>query len=164
MAQSSDTMQEPGMDELLTSIREIIEENTHLPPSREESRVHDGGEKDDIYAHHHQAESDVGSSEIKQATRVVSGNSGVPPVQDAMNALAERIGLRKASALSNAQTGAHQTQHMASREGKYDGPGVSPPRGQPQHPGRPSDPRGQPQHPGRPSDPRGQPQQEGYSQ
>lgn len=32
MAQNSDTLQEPSMDELLASIREIIEENAGLPP------------------------------------------------------------------------------------------------------------------------------------
>ncbi|UXN07326.1 DUF2497 domain-containing protein [Bartonella sp. HY761] len=117
MAQNPNAMQEPSMDELLASIREIIEENTGPSPNRNPNRQ-------DVNAHEPAIpvqRNAVGESQtqvnpnpaspstmprnlqgddralrldIQQYGDVGQVNSEAPPVQDAMNALAARIGLR----------------------------------------------------------------------
>lgn len=86
MAQSPNTMQEPSMDELLASIREIIEENAGAAPGENANRKIEN----EARAPRQPMETATPRPEI----RPVPKNNSVP-VQDAMNALAERIGLRK---------------------------------------------------------------------
>ncbi|AQS41233.1 MAG: Hypothetical protein BHV28_05260 [Candidatus Tokpelaia hoelldobleri] len=99
MVQNSSAMQEPHMDELLASIREIIEENTGVlstepepqndrpqaAPAFGRSSSTSGA---DIYGRPRQPVNDTGFS-----TRANQRDETVP-VHDAMSALAARIGLR----------------------------------------------------------------------
>ncbi|RCL04116.1 MAG: hypothetical protein JSC189_000162 [Candidatus Tokpelaia sp. JSC189] len=93
MSQSQNVIQEPSIDELLASIREIIEENGDTPPS-------DSGRQaieTETLAGPDQVNNNFRYSADRQDFySAAKDNNAVPVfVQDAMNALAERIGLRK---------------------------------------------------------------------
>lgn len=75
MVQSSSVLREPSMDEILTSIREIIEENTVQP---------EHFLNDDVVAN---------ASEDRAAVAPESVYDTTLSVDDAMKALADRIGL-----------------------------------------------------------------------
>ncbi|UXM94177.1 DUF2497 domain-containing protein [Bartonella sp. HY329] len=115
MAQSPNAMQEPSMDELLASIREIIEENTGPSPNRNLNRQEttapavsvqrDNTSDNQTRANQNHLSPDpmarmsVGDERssrlnVQQYGDVSPSNAEAPPVQDAMNALAARIGLR----------------------------------------------------------------------
>lgn|GEM_PF-1725768 len=87
------------MDELLASIREIIEENAGVSSYDGGRQAAENGNrgsvKTDMHMQPHYASNDTGDANLKQDIRLTARNNGIPPVQDAMNALAERIGLRK---------------------------------------------------------------------
>lgn len=75
MVQNSSALREPSMDEILTSIREIIEENT-------------------IPTDHFFSEEDVAVNTSKDHSDASEGIYEAPPsVDDAMKALADRLGL-----------------------------------------------------------------------
>jgi len=136
MAQSSNALQEPSMDELLASIREIIEENAGVSPADGGRQTAENGSRATRAEMHmplRQASNDTGMPNLRQDIRVAAKNNAVPPVQDAMDALAERIGLRKAPVSGGqqemvARPVVHsqvqpQPQRMAaSREGRPDAP------------------------------------------
>jgi len=157
MAQNSDALQEPSMDELLASIREIIEENTGAAPQggqaqggdnaarnaqsdntvsmrvrnhdttmpnlKQDIRLRNNGDNGNAvssrpngynavgnFAHSHNGGRDngfphngfVGHAE-GNAAPIRGNNAGrnSRPVQDSMNALAERIGLHRNNASAN---------------------------------------------------------------
>lgn len=99
MSQSQNAIQEPSMDELLASIREIIEENAGVSPSDAGKQAVENNSSRIIKAEGRaaprQANNDHGNSAGKQDAHSAARNNNSLPVQDAMNALAERIGLRK---------------------------------------------------------------------
>jgi len=89
------------MDELLASIREIIEENAGVSSSDNGYQAAENSgrsTKAEVHTQPRHVSNDSGTPHIKQDIRVAARNNGAPPVQDAMNALAERIGLRNGPA------------------------------------------------------------------
>gem|GEM_PF-6008648 len=81
MAQSPSNLQEPSMDELLASIREIIEESS---AAQEEDELLSETNGDHAY-----------SQGVNGAREDRLQDDNTVPIQDAMKALAARIGLRK---------------------------------------------------------------------
>lgn len=96
MAQNSNALRNPTTDEILTSIREIIEENT--------GRINrQAGEKVPAARNHAEANKNPSAAEQYQ-------NRDALTVEDAMQALAARIGLRQADQLNST----HQVEEIAS--------------------------------------------------
>jgi len=92
MAQSPASLQEPSMDELLASIREIIEESSAKTEAEEPFPV-----------------DSLGKDQANNvSTRDASEGDGLTqatlPIHEAMKALAERIGLKKQATLQEAAT------------------------------------------------------------
>lgn len=118
------------MDELLASIREIIEENAGVSladngradSGRQASESSNRTAKAEVHMQPRNAGSDAGMPHQRQDIRVAARNNAAPPVQDAMNALAERIGLRKAVAPAQPETAMRPASHQ----------GAAPSAGQPQ--------------------------------
>ena len=135
MAQSPNAMQEPSMDELLASIREIIEENTGPSPNRNANRQ-------DMTSPEAASPTPNTAAAVNQTSGNPNGmpavNAGrnapqneqhpnrsseqnsntsmeTPPVRDAMNALAARIGLRhnEESEPAGVSVGAQQDSNLA---------------------------------------------------
>ncbi|RCL01002.1 MAG: hypothetical protein JSC188_000741 [Candidatus Tokpelaia sp. JSC188] len=92
MSQSQNAIQEPSMDELLASIREIIEENGDVSSAEVIEQAVES-EVCDLPRQVNNLRHPAGKYD---AHSTIKNSNGVPVlVQDAMNALAERIGLRK---------------------------------------------------------------------
>jgi len=117
MAQSPASLQEPSMDELLASIREIIEESSAASEAAEFSLA----DSENLHPEN-KIVPDVAHENPAHTTQEDSLANAAIPIHDAMKALAARIGLKKQS----------EPQPSTTKEetGQAD-PSVSPPAASP---------------------------------
>lgn len=109
MAQSSNALREPTTDEILTSIREIIEENTgrvSRPPVERGANVNRRNMADSSPSVSARSMAQQSLSQSSASARPV--NPQTLTVDDAMRALAARIGLNVESSSSNSGNRAGQ--------------------------------------------------------
>lgn len=117
MAQSSNALRNPTTDEILTSIREIIEENT--------GRINNHSDEK-MSVVRNQAEANRNASTVEEYEK-----QDALTVEDAMQALAARIGLRQANQLNSAHQGEETADNNESSETQpSEHIGVSAPNGQ----------------------------------